>query len=339
MRFISLAAVMLLALPAQAAVDLFQARVPVADQSAPAREMALTSALAVVLVRVTGDANITQSPDAGALMNRAATYVQGTSYEQSAEVLWLKATFNGPALIAALRVAGLPVWSADRPTHLLWIALDGEPATLISQEDKDSVQALLEAAEVRGVPMLLPRGDAADLDAVKPADVFVGVADPLLKAAARYNTDQVVSAWVSQTGSSGTRWSANWSLLSAKGTAEQWQSTGGSAAAALAAGVSHLADFEARQFALRGLSPSTTETALEVVGIQTLADYARTLNYLKKLELTKSVNVGAVEGNRVLFRINLTGSETQLTRVIAAGSVLREASATARGALGYSLVR
>ncbi|MEK6807373.1 MAG: DUF2066 domain-containing protein [Pseudomonadota bacterium] len=321
---------------AHAAVDLFQTRVPVADQSEPARAVAVRDALAAVLVRVTGDARVAESSDARTLIQKAATYLQGSSYEQKNESLLLRTTFDGQALAAALQAAGLPMWSANRPTHLLWIGVDGAEPRILDAGDSEMLAPLREAAEARGIPLTLPRGDAADLDAVKPADVFVGEADGLLKASRRYATDQIVTVWAS---SSGPRWSANWSLLSAKGVTQQWQSGGDSAETALASGLQTLADFEARQFAIRGTSAAVAQTAVEVEGIRSLADYALVLNYLKQLNRTKNVQTSSVQATRVVFQLRIEGSETELVRALAAGSVLREAAATERGALGFSLVR
>ena len=322
--------------PAQSAVDLFQARVPVADQTEAARTTAVAAALAAVLVRVTGDARIAESPDSKPLMENVRSYLQGTSYEQAGEILKLRATFDGPALTAALHAAGLPFWSANRPSHLLWIGLDGDTPEILDADARETLAPLFEAAEARGVPVILPSSDAQDQDVAEPADIFVGIADTLLKASRRYNAEQIVSVWVTSTR---THWGANWSLLSAKGVTQQWESSGNSAETALAAGIQHLADFEATQFAIRGVSTALSETIVEVDGVQSLADYARALNYLKRLDLAKSVNVVSVQGTRVVFRLRTDSSETQLARVIAAGSVLRESAATARGALGFSLVR
>lgn len=337
-RFFPLFALILAAVApsAPAAVDLFQARAPVADQSEPARAAALRQAFVTVLVRVTGDTHIEQAPGVSLLIENLNNYAQGSSYEQSGETLRLRATFDGAALTAALHTAGLPVWGANRPAHLLWIGLDGVTPAVVTRDNRDTLTGLLDAADARGVPLILPQGDAVDMDAVKPADIFVGGADAILTGSRRYDSDQIVSAWVSE---NNAHWSANWSQLSGKGVTRQWLSRGDSADAALAAGVRMLADVEAQQFAVRGVSTSIAETTLEVDGVQTLADYARTLNYLKKLDLAKNVGVVSVQGARVLFRLRVDGGETQLLRVIAAGSVLREAAATARGALGFTLVR
>ena len=159
---------------------------------------------------------------------------------------------------------------------MLWIGLDSDSPTVLTRNDSETLTPLLEAAGARGVPVMLPNGDAQDLDTVKPADIFVGGGDAQIKASRRYNADQIVSVWVTSTRA---RWSANWSLLSAKGVTQQWQSDGDSAAYALASGIQHLADFEAAQFAPRGSgSTALTETIVEGDGVQSLADYAHVLN-------------------------------------------------------------
>lgn len=93
---------------APAAVQAYEARVPVADQSAPVRESALREALRSVVARVSGDTALYQ---AAGLIDQAPQLVQRYGYEREPDgSLALVAGFDGRAVDSRLKALGLPVW-------------------------------------------------------------------------------------------------------------------------------------------------------------------------------------------------------------------------------------
>lgn len=86
----------------------FEAQVPVADQSAPARDEALREALRQVITTVSGpEAEVA----AGDLLADAAQLVQHYGYRQDPEYgLLLVAGFDGAAVERRLKALQLPVW-------------------------------------------------------------------------------------------------------------------------------------------------------------------------------------------------------------------------------------
>lgn len=98
------------AAPAQtpAALQAYEARVPVADQSAALREPALREALRDVVSRVSGDTALYQ---AAGLIDQAPQLVQRYGYEREPDgSIALVAAFDGRAVDSRLKALGLPVW-------------------------------------------------------------------------------------------------------------------------------------------------------------------------------------------------------------------------------------
>lgn len=90
------------------AMQAYEARVPVADQSAPVRENALREALRSVVARVSGDTALYQ---AATLIDQAPQLVQRYGYEREPDgSLALVAGFDGRAVDNRLKALGLPVW-------------------------------------------------------------------------------------------------------------------------------------------------------------------------------------------------------------------------------------
>lgn len=86
----------------------YEARIPVADESEPARGPALREALATVVARISGDAARMQ---ASGLIDQAAALVQRYGYQKEPDnSLVLIAAFDGPSLERRLKAMNLPVW-------------------------------------------------------------------------------------------------------------------------------------------------------------------------------------------------------------------------------------
>ena len=322
---LAFAAVLLATAAPAAAVavrNLYEAAVPVPDQSPGARDGALRQALEAVLVRVTGSREL--PPEAhGALLPRATVLVQGYGYEAGASgrELLLRAQFDARAVEAALRSQGLPVWGANRPAHTVWLALrdDGQPRAIL---DAASVPgragALLAAAEARGLPLTFPSMDATDRQLVSFNELWSGRVEGAVGAARRYGSDVVV---VARLGREGGRWVSRWTFIDGAGASEEWAATHATLPEALAAGVNELADREARRFAVQ--TGQMQDLRLQVSGVDSLAEYGRVLNYLRARTAVRSAQIEAVQDNRATFRLRVEGDPQTLARTLASGNVLR----------------
>jgi hypothetical protein len=94
--------------PAPGSDNPYEARVPVTDQGAGARDPALRAALGIVVTRVGGDSATVQ---AGSLIAQAPQLVQRYGYEKDETgATVLVAAFDPRTIDGRLKALGLPVW-------------------------------------------------------------------------------------------------------------------------------------------------------------------------------------------------------------------------------------
>lgn len=307
--------------------ELYDARVPVADQSDAERERALREALAQVIRRVTGDRTVHAWADTTPLLNRAGQLVLRYGYESVPDAdgnepaLILTARFDGRSLERALLEAGLPVWGSDRPMHLLWIALAGPAGgELLGQEDAaDQLAPLLAAARDRGLPVMLPLLDLEDRAQLRPEDLRDARTDRILTASARYGAGQIVTAWLERAGGI---WAGYWTLLDATGPVDAWTVRDTDLARVLDEGLQMLADRQAARLAVRGLTAAQI-VPMRVDGVTGLDDYARVMAHLSSLNAAQAVDLIEAEGDSLLLRLRVRGTADVLIHELAARGVLR----------------
>jgi len=137
----------------------YEARVPVSDQGAGARDPALREALGIVVTRVGGEGAAVQ---AGSLIAQAPQLVQRYGYEKDdTGATVLVAAFDQRTVDSRLKALGLPVWGV--------YAAEVEDLQLIvrgvsSRSAYLKVMALLRGLpSVRRVDVISASGDALDL--------------------------------------------------------------------------------------------------------------------------------------------------------------------------------
>lgn len=337
---------------------IYEASVPVADQSDAARDEALRNALAVVLVRVTGDPLVAASPAAADLLDNAAHYAGSYHYERlvptiaasqaltdeqgqpplaSPEpVLYLSARFDAAALERAIRQAGLPYWGSERPETLVWLAVEqgrqlvGDTNTGISAEAHD---ALLQAAKARGITLIFPLLDTQDRQTVAYTDIWAGFNDRIRAASERYGADAILVGRLYQVGNG---WRAQWQLLEdSASTASQWQSLSGPLASVIAGGVNPLADAYAARYAAQpsGMEAagSTDVVELAISGVNTLSAYGKVLDYVQDLTPVHNMLVSRMENYELTLQLQLNSSVAQLKQAIRLGRLLKAAPEPVNG--------
>ena len=295
------------------------------------RGEAFADALAQVLVRITGRRDVAGRAEARAVLDNAESYAQ--QFRQPAPgKLWV--AFDGAALERALGEAGLPVWGADRPVTLLWVAVDagGGRRFVLSSGAETEIEArlrdtLLAAAARRGIPVMFPLMDAEDRALASFAEVWGGFEDSIMAASARYGADAVLVGRVTAEDSGFARWT-----LLDEGGSQRW--SGG-----LEDSLDRVADLFAARFAIVP-SGETATVRLAVDGVASTADYARVLRFLERLTAVESCSVERVEGEEVLFRLALRGDSAALEEAIGLGRVLsREPPAPGEQRLRYRVSR
>lgn len=320
-----LAACLWLAVPGALAASLYEAEVPVADQSAAARGPALRAALAEVLVRVSGDRGVTGLPEAATLLSRADAFVQQFGYRPAApeaEVPWqLRVRFDGTGLERALREQGLPYWGGERPETLVWLAVEeGGRRQLLGEPDPSEARDWLEAAaRRRGLPLIFPLMDLEDRAQVGFSDVWGGYLEPVLAASRRYRPQALLIGRLHQSGTGA--WQASWTLR-VQDSEQRWSGRDLQLGALAAEGLERVADELSARFAVVH-SGADGRVRITVEGVAGLADYARLNRYFASLSAVRSAQLQGLAGERADYLLQLQGDVAGFERALTLGAVLR----------------
>jgi hypothetical protein len=276
-----------------------------------------------VLVKVTGN-----RAAAGALaaeLGNPTQYVQQYRYEKAPAdpanpnatpglLLW--AQFDPGVIKRALHGAHAPLWGAERPRTLVWLALPDH--ILAAGETSPLIQAMQTAAEQRGVVLVFPAMDSADRSALAAADLAAFNDARIRAASARYHPDAILAGRVA---AAEGQFAARWQWLSPD-KVEDWQTPAGDQALLAVDGVEVAADRFAARYAI---SPDATDQdgiALQVDGITSLEAYARALAYLNSLTPVRAVHVQRVAGGSVYYTVDVHGSVDNLESALVLGGAM-----------------
>jgi uncharacterized protein len=323
-----MAATGIAALPAEAArvAGLYEAEVDMPG----GRDEAFRAALGEVLVRITGRRDVLDRAEVAPLLAAAADYAQQFS-QPAPNRLW--AAFDGAALERELGRLSQPVWGVERPSTLLWVAVDaggGQRFVVASgaefDEEADIHREVLEAAARRGVPMMFPLMDAEDRALASFPEVWGGFEDSVLEASARYGVDAVLVGRLAAEDLGHGRWT----LYGTDGV-ERWSGS-------VADSIDRVADGFAARFAVVA-SGETRTVWLKVSGISSIEDYGRVNRFLGGLTAVETLGVEAVDQDQVLFRVALRGQAATLDEAVRLGGLLRPDGERSERELSYRVAR
>lgn len=323
---------------------LFSAEVPVAGRQTEQRNQAITEAYGVVLGKISGYPAIAERPELSEALAQAARYVQQFRYrsdpapapDETAEPrLLLRVQFDANGLMRVLRENRLPVWGSMRPTVLAWLGVErnGRRMLATAEAEPDAWGALRDAAEARGLPLVMPLFDLEDHAALETADLWGGFEERLRSASARYAPDVILVA-VADRRRSG--WKLRWTLLQADRRTE-WNSAGSDLGSALAAGVGRSADELAARYAPMGAVGSVRSLQLRIAGIGDLVAFARVRAQLEGLDMVERAQLLELEPTAALFELQLTASPELLEQALVLGGLLEPVAAAFGDRLEYRL--
>lgn len=177
--------------------DLYQASVPVSDQSRQARGVSQKQALEQVLVKVSGTNEVLENAEVTQAIKNAGSYLRRFQFiRNDNNELMLLADFDEAKINKLLRNEGLPIWGKRRPSILLWLAGEDPQSGIrhvVSKESYAEVASkLMQHSQNRGLPMVLPLYDIVDNQKVLVSDVWGYFYDHIRKFSLRYKTDAIV---------------------------------------------------------------------------------------------------------------------------------------------------
>ncbi|WP_448505694.1 DUF2066 domain-containing protein [Immundisolibacter sp.] len=302
------------------ALDLYQARVPLADASEASRRTAVTEAFGRVLAQVAGRqaaAVLAQQAGGADAAQRSLLSFGGNTGADG--VALLEARFDARAVrefLAQRRVAALP---DARPTLLLWLLADrdGAPAWVGADDPPDLAVALQQAAGARGLPLLLPALDLTERSqlpaSADPADQ-TNVAG-LSTASARYRPDGILFGRLR---GGGARWQVDLRLALPGRQDAVWSTSGASAQAAIDAGFDTIGARLVPAGAVADGPPVPVQIAID--GISDIAAYAQVWQHLKQVPGLSGLRPLTLGNGRALFRFELAGGDAALVASVEPGA-------------------
>lgn len=314
-----------------AAQSLYTGEGPVTDQSDEQRTMAMGAALAQVVVKLTGDANVVNREAVAKALTEADHYVQRYSYRQDVVTdagqpvarLTLVAQFDRGAIDRLLRDFGLKSFSGARPPVLTFLVTDdgGEPR-LIVDASKPEAAALLVSAQQRGINLVLP-SLSEDQAVIGAQTAWSGDVASLQPLAAKLQTNLVL---IGQLRRLGEQWSARWTLSDGS-TPQSWDAPIGDLASVLAAGSGGLAERVVGRYNASGLERKITNAVVWISGVTTAEDYARALGALTHDQLVREAQPQQARGDGMLVKLTLNVALEPWLANLAADNPLRAVSA------------
>jgi hypothetical protein len=310
---------------------LYEAEVPVPDQLADNRDEAEKSAMRTVLIKITGDRFAPERTSLKPVVDKAGNYIQQYRYvqvppdkatgEPQQESLHLHVRFDEITLNNTLRDLGIPVWGKERPTTLVWLAVqDRAGRRLVGMEEKpDYIHTLDDRAALRGVVLVYPLLDLEDTSNLRVSDIWGGFNTPVLKASTRYKADTVLVGKIDSP--TPGIWEGQWTVY-LKGETTTWTSDGELPDIVLDEGVDGLANLLASRFVQSGGTLETATVSIQVRGINNAGQYARAMKYLRSLSPVTDVEVNQVEPGSVLFTVTTHGGEVALQQTITLGRIM-----------------
>jgi hypothetical protein len=197
-----------LAASASQATDLYRILVPVDDQTTESREIGIKIAFSEMLVKLSGNSQILQSPQLKPFLSDPKAYLDSVGFNQLSNTeadkniaTGLDVKFDRPSVDKLLKQAQLPIIPAIRPTFLVWLmvddivdgrrVLDESSAEKIGAEDHffDLLEAFNDSMQTRAIPYFLPSYDLEDQLSLSAKDAWAMNIEALNNASKRYEAD------------------------------------------------------------------------------------------------------------------------------------------------------
>ena len=328
LRFIIL--MLIFSAPSQAArvSGLYSSEVVLVNQNDEERQRGFQLAMEDVLIKLTGDGAVSMRAEAAPIIRKAGKFVEEYRYtpivptteteaveKNNLELSYrLYVRFSSTALAAELRNQNTPVWGGERPSIIIWLAVENATTRMLVNSSMDSEERaeLATQAQRRALPLILPVMDQVDRRSLSYADIRGGFIDKIKNASERYRAAVVLTGHISQRNG---RWYTRWRLIDGDNV-QTWQALGDDLTTAIGTGLEGVSNRLVVKYA-SGQHVAESTIAVRVNHISTLESYADVMKYFSFLSVVTAVHVYQVSPDSTTFRLSLSGSKEDLQRIIA----------------------
>jgi hypothetical protein len=275
------------------AQGLYEAEVPVSNQTESAREAAFARGLAQVLGKLSGDRSAASRPGVGKELRRAKDFVEGYDYRQDESRSASGAPSYSTTLVVRFRqedvdgiaaALGLPVWPQPRPKPVLWLAIDdGKGPRLVALAQSEVARSALNRAIERGYRLGLPSGGAAEQAVV--GAIWRGDSAAIARLSARYSPPmQLIGKLYRSEGG----WKADWIFVDRGRVLANWSGEDANARRAMATGADGAADALTKRYAKVTTAPPGIQRVV-FTGIDSSEDFIRLSAYLQSTSVVRGI--------------------------------------------------
>ena len=241
------------------------------------------------------------------------TQVSTTTIEQR----FIEVEFSSVLIERMLADAQIPLWDSNRPSVLIWMALQdesGNRSLMASDINNDIVDYIEGFADARGLPVLFPVLDFEDRRNLSEDLVWRLDEQAIRTASLRYGADSILTGRVHFTSSG--ELVGLWQFQFQDDT-ETFDGFSTDLEGYLNAPLERITARLAQYFAILPDADFAASVILRVDGISDLQDYSALMAYVGGLGLVDSVATSQVAVEQLDLRLGLVGDPQQLYELIA----------------------
>lgn len=346
MRWIFLLVVLMAATGQAREVPIFTGSVALAAGS-EASESALAAALQQVLVKASGDRSVAADAARAASLQRAGRLLRAQNIREQLVALpgggsehrrVLQAEFDPAGVKALLDELARPLWPADRPSLLVWLVIDNNGSKQIASAfQMAALGALVDTAELRGLPVELPRMDGVDRNRIDAVTLWDAPPNAVVGASQRYGARVLLVARLARNDGG---WTARYTLIDGLGF-EDWQATAADSAPLLASAIDGAADRLAGRYSVESGDNALGATEVRVDGVDSAEDYALVIDYFRNLGPLRLLGPMRAEADELALQVDVGVGRLRLRQLLERNPrlVWRDPPATAAAAATPILLR
>lgn len=306
---------------------LYEAEIPVSAKSTHGSKKNIAAVFRIVLIKLTGDSHVSSRTGIPELLLHADQYVQQFEYrrkkENKTQALYFWVRFNKASLDKVLREAAIPKWGSERPSILIWLAVEDAMGRHLSGVNDGSIYAdkMEIHAKNRGIVLIHPLFDLEGINQLQIGAIWDGLQKSVLAASHQYRADVVLTGKLKSV--LPELWEAHWEAYIDENTLT-WVTQGKLIDTVLYKGVNALVDILAERYGQAGTHTQSVETEILVHDISDYRQYSKVLNYLESLNSVTKVDVREVGKNSVLYMLTTQANIKVISKTINLGEMLEQ---------------
>lgn len=306
--------------------NLYYAKVPIENTNNSSQKVAFQEAIKLVLIKVSGDINVTSSEIIKNVLKNPDSLIQSFHFSEESQTdgessdvtvkHYINIKTNEHAIKELLTTANFPVFGKNRPKILIWLAIDnGIEQNILSFNDEHELNQQIQfISQLLGIPILLPSLDLQDISqwSTLTTETHLNWLNSLKE---RYGTDAILEGNIKVY--SDINYTSQWLFFLGNQTFT-WQTTTDRLEDNLHQAFNQLSLQLSRSFAANtnNITSNNNKYTISVSNIGSLQDYVKISTYLKSIELAKDVDIYEIDQNSVKFSVSFSGELNQLQQVV-----------------------